>query len=220
MCQSKLVCLVCVQHCCMESMYWCALVCVLRVIISCIKWELDLPFLSRTAYDFETGEYTTTVVEVTTTSYVCCEGWSGDDCDVPPGTNPCGKLTCEEDPRARCALIKRCGIEIPLFVNDMGRVIKNCLPEEHLCTGICKTDPCNGLSCEHYPEAMCFTSGCSCEPVWLLPSKVRVSDCSIDPATKRNVRQVPKQCQSWMGFTVLSPLHTLYIIERERDCLF
>lgn len=150
------------------------------------------PLYCRETYDFETGTRSKSFIEENVTAEECCDGWQGDNCDIQrPIDSPCGNITCQYHPGAQCALIKRCGVDIPLFVDDMGRVIRECLSEEHLCMGICKTDPCKGLTCERHPDAMCFTSGCSCEPVWLLPTKVRVSDCSLE---ERKVRQADDQC--------------------------
>ena len=97
----------------------------------------------------------------------------------------CGGLTCDADPTAECAIVKtKCGKEVPVFFDENGQISTKCNLTEEVsatlsCTGFCQEDPCKGVKCEAYPdgEAVCFTSGCDCKPVWFLMDGIEV-DCS------------------------------------------
>ena len=126
----------------------------------------------------------------------CCEGYTGVECDqkldiIEPDT--CGNLTCEGDPNAYCAVVKKCGKEIPLFLDENGLPSKKCNQSIDLsslsCSGVCKQDPCLNAQCIGYPSATCFPIGCECKAVWLI----------YDEATDENVEV---NCASENGKTV------------------
>ena len=105
----------------------------------------------------------------------CCDGYSGMECDrkLDVGENVvCGNLTCEADPNAYCAVVKKCGKEIPVFLDENGVPSEKCNQtvdvESLSCTGVCKEDPCLNAECSAYPSATCFPVGCECKAVWLI----------------------------------------------------
>ena len=84
----------------------------------------------------------------------------------------CGNMTCEADPNAYCATVKKCGKEIPIFLDENGVPSKKCNQTYDLesisCNGVCKEDPCLNAECVGYPSATCFPMGCECKAVWLI----------------------------------------------------
>ena len=117
------------------------------------------------------------VKNVTSTRRIrgCCEGYTGDDCNKKinvPEPVICGNLTCEEDPNAYCAVVRKCGKEIPMFLDENGLPSQKCNQTVDLeslsCSGVCTEDPCLNAQCIGYPTATCFPIGCECKPVWLI----------------------------------------------------
>lgn len=105
----------------------------------------------------------------------CCEGYIGQECDEKLDiTEPmiCGNLTCDADPTAYCAIVKKCGRDVPVFLGEDGIPSKKCNQSVDLgslsCTGLCKEDPCLNAHCSGYPSATCFPIGCECKAVWLI----------------------------------------------------
>lgn len=104
----------------------------------------------------------------------CCDGYTGHECneriDVPDAVI-CGNLTCEEDPNAYCAVVRKCGREIPMFLNETGLPSKKCNQTVDIdslsCSGVCAEDPCSNARCSGHPTATCFPIGCECKAVWL-----------------------------------------------------
>ena len=157
------------------------------------------------------GGYTQTV-------RLCCDGWRGTECDERIGdpesasgagsgselfdpNSPCSNLHCEGNPDAFCAAVTKCGRTLPLFFDSTGRLAR-CNNRDFIdgqpvdlisltCTGVCKDNPCQNLTCAQHPEALCFTSGCDCEPIWLLSTGVQVNCTSggvIPPERSRRKR--------------------------------
>ncbi len=138
--------------------------------------------VTRNYYAFEDGKrvlrnYTELVRE-------CCKGFTGVECNERIKTPPlnCSNLVCEGNPEAFCAEVSKCGRSIPFFMMPDGELAKcdNGQPSDLStisCTSICSENPCAGLSCPSFPEAMCMTSSCDCKPLWLLPRGIQV-DCS------------------------------------------
>lgn len=145
------------------------------------------------------------------TQYVtkCCPGWNGTECNIAPPTtrppsptatttrpprptatttataldpsNPCANLTCAGVDDAMCAVVTKCGRQIPLFVDSAGQLV-DCPNSPTNINEItcCQNDPCAGnVSCSQHPEAVCFTTEC-CRPLWLLPSGVEVNCLLVD----------------------------------------
>ena len=169
---------------------------------------------------------TVTVTETNKTARKCCDGYSGIECNilVDPyrSSDPCNNKTCPNDPEAQCAVIKQCGVDVAIFLNDFGQIV-DCGEEvdnrdDHdestttnnadtdistlSCQGFCETDPCKDQSCPSFPDAFCFQSGCSCEPLWILDTGVQVNCTSgthMDPILTRRRRQaaiIPSSCSS------------------------
>lgn len=145
----------------------------------------------------------TYIVNETITTRNCCQGYSGVECNILSdpylASSPCRDKTCPNDPDAVCAVVSRCGVEVPVFLDEDGQIV-DCDDEDETnittlsCTGYCSVDPCAGLTCEKYPSAICLTIGCACEPIWLLEDGVSVNCTTgnvIQPDTLlRNRRQV------------------------------
>ncbi len=105
----------------------------------------------------------------------CCEGYTGEECNERinvPEPVICGNLTCEEDPSAYCAVVRKCGREIPMFLDEKDLPSMKCNQTVDLeslsCSGLCTEDPCSNERCIGYPTAMCFPIGCECKAVWLV----------------------------------------------------
>ena len=134
--------------------------------------------------DKETRQYVARNITITRPVRECCEGYTGIECDqkldiVEPII--CGNLTCDADPDAYCAVLKKCGKEIPLFLDVNGVPSEKCNQTIDLnslsCNGVCKEDPCSNAQCTDYPSATCFPIGCECKAVWLMQ----------DPETDENI---------------------------------
>lgn len=105
----------------------------------------------------------------------CCDGYIGEECNERinvPESVICGNLTCEEDPNAYCAVVRKCGREIPIFLDEKGLPSKKCNQtvdlESFSCSGVCTEDPCSNAQCIGHPTATCFPIGCECKAVWLV----------------------------------------------------
>lgn len=63
-------------------------------------------------------------------SRTCCEGYTGKDCNVLidpfSASDPCNGKVCPNDPEAQCAVIIQCGVEVAIFLNELGQIIDNC----------------------------------------------------------------------------------------------
>lgn len=160
------------------------------------------------------GTLQSSLQEVTQYVTTCCVGWNGTECDVAPPTtppprttahvaldpsSPCANLTCAGVGDAVCAVVTKCGRQIPLFIDSTGQLV-DCPNsptniDEILCTGSCRDDPCaRNVSCPKYPEAMCFTSECDCKALWLLPSGVEVNCLSVDKRETGTASSANSEC--------------------------
>ena len=145
-------------------------------------------------YDYEIYDYVDMVEEETITARDCCRGYAGDNCDIKldlEEDGPCGNLTCNGYPKARCAIVRHCGADIPLFLDDSKRVIMECLSQD-ICLGTCLHDPCATATCDKYPQAICFSDGCKCTATWYLPETKERVNC--DKGVVK--REEPSSCGS------------------------
>ena len=106
-------------------------------------------------------------------------------------TNPCADLSCEGVDDSFCTVVTKCGKQLPVFLDSLGRVAacKNIQPldvKNITSPVVCPTDPCSSASCLLYPEAVCFVTECSCKSMWLLPTGVEVNCFPVD---KRDTRR-------------------------------
>ncbi len=109
----------------------------------------------------------------------CCEGYIGDDCNIPHVSRKeqsCGNVTCPNHPDAACVIVRHCGKSVEMFLDRNSLIIKECIPR-NICLGACIMDPCKDLTCTQYPDALCFTS-CNCEALWVLPSDRKKVQCN------------------------------------------
>ena len=106
-------------------------------------------------------------------------------------TNPCAGLSCDGVDDSICTVVVKCGNQIPVFLDALGRMAtcKNTqqrLDLKNITSPVpCPADPCAGASCSLYPEAVCFVTECSCKPIWLLPSGVEVNCLPVDKHVTR-----------------------------------
>lgn len=125
----------------------------------------------------------------------CCDGYTGEYCNQRINGPICGNLTCEEDPNAYCAVVRKCGREIPMFLDDMGLPSTKCNQTVDLeslsCSGVCTEDPCSNAQCAGYPNATCFPIGCECKAVWLVRNPE--SDESIEVNCEGSGKVRPKR---------------------------
>lgn len=60
----------------------------------------------------------------------CCEGYTGENCNILidpfSASDPCTGKVCRNDPEAQCAVIVQCGIEVAIFLNDLGQIVEDC----------------------------------------------------------------------------------------------
>ena len=140
------------------------------------------------------------VVNITTRE--CCSGYTGVECNqiVDPyqQNNPCRGLTCTNHPDAICAVITRCGRDIPLFIDQSGRKVdcnddsgSGSVPDidSLSCGGVCTSNPCQGQTCQANPSAMCLIRSCDCSPMWFVETGEQI-DCSTgEPIPPRRRRQ-------------------------------
>lgn len=127
----------------------------------------------------------------------CCDGFTGDNCDVKVETteqgsgdaenktdfeDPCKNLQCVGVKGATCLTVSKCGERWPVFLADDGTLAScaNGQPENPLgltCTGGCVNDPCAGQTCREFPDAFCVHTACDCsQQMWLTETGVQV-DC-------------------------------------------
>ena len=152
------------------------------------------------------GVETTEITPVTRMVWQCCDGYTGLDCNETIATNtsaeeanPCSGLNCTNHPDAVCAVVTRCGVDIPVFLNDIGEVVDcgNHRPLEDLeigtCGNLCTSDPCAGQTCPEFPSALCLTSACGCKPLWLLETGVRVNCTSGEELLPERTLRVRRQ---------------------------
>ena len=143
---------------------------------------------TRTVWDEDAWEERNVTEELVTRK--CCPGWEGTECDkrinpvVIDPENPCANLTCDDNPNAQCAVVKKCGRNLPIFFDETGglAVCKNGQPVDTdllKCSGVCRENPCEGQRCPAEPQAYCFSinTGCECRAVWLLPFNGAEVDC-------------------------------------------
>lgn len=138
----------------------------------------------------------------------CCDGWEGVECDQRIATpvidpeNPCANLTCDDNPTAQCAVVKKCGRNLPVFFDEMGGFAecKNGQPvdiDSLTCSGVCKENPCEGKRCPAQPEALCFSinTGCECKALWLLPTSGAEVNCETEEENSGlSKRQAGSEC--------------------------
>lgn len=139
------------------------------------------------------------------TSRRCCDGYTGEECNIISdpylAASPCSRTTCPNFPNANCAVISRCGEDIPVFVDEEGEILdcggNSTVPNitSLSCGGLCDRDPCEGLTCSSHPSAICLTSGCSCTPIWLLETGVSVNCTTGEPLTPDQVPHSRKRRQ-------------------------
>ena len=85
--------------------------------------------------------------------------------------DPCQAATCPDHPEAMCMVTSRCGKDIAVFVDGDLRTV-NCNsdgPCDLLPPSFCPDDPCLGLYCDGYPDAICVVMGCDCKASFMLP---------------------------------------------------
>ena len=85
--------------------------------------------------------------------------------------DPCEAATCPDHPEAMCMVTSRCGRDIAVFVDEDFRTV-NCNinePCDLLPPSFCPDDPCLGLQCDGYPNAICVVTECDCKPSFMLP---------------------------------------------------
>lgn len=105
---------------------------------------------------------------------ICCQGFklTGSHCMRIDTEDPCKALSCPSEPNAKCAVFKKCGHEIALFLHE-GSVVEKCHDPGYLdvlsCSGVCVGDPCRTEECPAFnaSEVICFTSGCDCQVTWI-----------------------------------------------------
>lgn len=146
---------------------------------------------------------------------VCCDGYTGDNCDVKePATSsgddkiefdpvdPCKNLECRGVEGAQCLPINKCGERWPVFLLSDG-TLAQCTNGQPVdvsrltCTERCAVDPCAGQTCPMHPNAFCVHTACNCqEPLWVLDNGVQV-DCEtgelLSPEEAKNRRRRKRQ---------------------------
>lgn len=143
-----------------------------------------------------------TTVRKTENRTRCCQGYTGEFCNISSSSdNACSQLTCRDHPQAVCIVSMKCGVAVPVFINETGVAVDCGNHKQHeelrkrTCSSICPYNPCAGKTCSLHPTAVCLTRGCDCKPIWLLETGIQV-DCSTGdqmvPTRKR--RQVNDLC--------------------------
>ena len=173
---------------------------------SCYQWKNVTYRETKYGYN-DDGVMEKKEVNVTREERRCCDGWTGEDCNKPlPAPtprpynpdNPCEGLNCTGNPNAVCLTIKKCGRDLPVFYDERGVVAKcdNGQPidmREVTCLQICKRNPCENLTCDSRPDAVCFPSSCDCQPMWMVDGGKEV-DCNsghvLAPKLERRRRQI------------------------------
>jgi len=124
--------------------------------------------------------------------------------------DPCYDLTCPNHPEAMCLVTTRCGRDIAVFVDENFHTV-NC-NTNGLCDLLpptyCTTDPCQGLTCNGYPNAFCVVADCDCTPTFMLPDGSKPS-CLHDKAIENggdndNVNLSPMEHQATQFSSVTS----------------
>lgn len=85
--------------------------------------------------------------------------------------DPCEAATCPDHPEAMCMVTSRCGRDIAVFVDGELQTV-NCNRNEPcnlLPPTFCPDDPCLGVQCDGYPDAICIVTECDCKPSFMLP---------------------------------------------------
>ena len=149
---------------------------------------------------------------------VCCDGYTGENCDekeVEPASgdgkvdfdpvDPCKNLECHGVEDAHCLTISKCGERWPVFLRSDGTLAEctNGQPvnvSQLTCTERCAADPCAGQTCPMHPDAFCVHTTCNCnEPMWILDSGVQV-DCEtgelLSPEEAKNRRRRKRQAET------------------------
>lgn len=126
---------------------------------------------------------------------ICCDGYTGNNCDekeTETGSgdekidfdpvDPCKNLVCRGVEDAHCLTITKCGNRWPVFLHSDGTLAQctNGQPvnvTQLTCTERCTADPCAGQTCAMHPNAFCVHTACDCnEQMWILDNGVQV-DC-------------------------------------------
>lgn len=140
---------------------------------------------------------------VNVTRRECCPGYTGTECNqvVDPyqESNPCRGLICSNHPDAICAVVSKCGRDIPLFLDQSGGKV-DCGNEDGSvpdinslsCNGICTSNPCQDQICQANPLAVCLVRACDCTPMWFLETGEKI-DCSTGENIPRKRRQTSDQ---------------------------
>ncbi len=166
--------------------------------------------VTRRYWDYHVDENGKRVRELrnyTETVRSCCKNFTGFECNqrVQKQAQNCSNLVCEGNADAFCAIITKCGRTLPLFIMPDGDQAKcdNGQPSDITtisCTTICSVNPCAGLTCPIFPDAMCLYSSCDCKPLWLLPEGIHV-DCAkgkhLTPEESRRRRRQTDEAENY-----------------------
>ena len=126
---------------------------------------------------------------------ICCDGYIkrgnlGCVLNTTGKTSPCGNFTCAAVPDAHCAIFKKCGKEIGLFMHK-GSIATQChesgAADLLSCSGGCVSNPCANATCSAFQpsEVFCFPSGCNCQPTWIrLQDKTEINCLSGETISK------------------------------------
>ena len=150
--------------------------------------------------------------EINRTHYVetrrCCDGYKGIDCNeriapVIDPENPCANLTCDDNPTAQCVVVKKCGRNLPVFLDELRHIAecKNGQPIDTdllTCSGVCTENPCEGKRCPAQPEALCLSinTGCECKALWVLPTSGAEVKCETGEENSESKRQADSESPS------------------------
>ena len=129
------------------------------------KQEEKIMYLEERMENLTGSGPTVTVVEFTSPSVERSASLSAVD--------PCEAATCPDHPEAMCMVTSRCGRDIAVFVDqDINTV--NCdstQPCNLLPPSFCPDDPCMGITCDTYPNAICVVTECDCKPSFMLQNR-------------------------------------------------
>lgn len=85
--------------------------------------------------------------------------------------DPCDAASCPDYPEAMCMVTSRCGKDVVVFVDEDLKTVKcnSNEPCDLLPPTFCPDDPCQGVYCDGYPDAICVVTECDCKPSFMLP---------------------------------------------------